>query len=202
MLTLAAVSLASLWLPILLSAVVVFVASAIIWMATPLHKHDYKDPGDKEDAILNMVRSANLKPGMYYVPWCQNKNQKDPAVIARMKEGPWAMLCVQGGPPNMGKMLGLWFFHLVIVSLFVAYLASHSLSPGATYLQVFQVVGTAALLAYGGYALPLSIWHGTPWSQLPARLIDGVLYALLTAGIFGWQWPKVMLPAIVPGVGG
>lgn len=184
------IELLDLWKPILLSAVVLFIASSILWMATPLHKHDYKDPGDKEGPILSMLRSAGMRPGVYYVPWCQGQNPKDPAVAEKLKAGPWAMLKVQSGPPHMGKMLGLWMLHLLIVGLFVGYLASHAgLTPGAKYLSVFRVTGTAALLAHAGYALPMSIWHGNPWSQLPGRLLDGVIYALLTAGVFGWLWP-------------
>lgn len=183
------VSLVELWLPILLSAVIVFVASSIIWMATPLHKHDYKDPGDKEDAILGMLKSATFAPGVYFVPWCHGK-EKDPVFIERQKTGPWAQLIVRGSAPDIGKMLGAWMLHLMLVGVFVAYIASHAgLGPAAEYLRVFRIVGTAAFLAYGGYSLPLCIWHGQPWAQLPGRLIDGVIYALLTAGTFAWLWP-------------
>ena len=185
--------LSTLWMPILLSAVLVFIASSIIWMASPLHKHDYKNPGDKEQTIMNMLKSGNFEPGMYYVPWCHGHGaQKDPAVIAKMKAGPWAMLNVLPGPPQMGKMLGLWFFNILLVSTFVAYISFHALKPGVPYLEVFRIAGTSALLAYAGYALPLSIWHGNPWSQLPGRLVDGIVYALLTAGTFAWLFSKHM----------
>jgi len=186
--------LSTLWMPILLSAVLVFIASSIIWMASPLHKHDYKNPGDKEQDIMNMLKSGNFEPGVYYVPWCHGHGaQKDPAVIAKMKAGPWAMLNVIPGPPNMGKMLGLWFLHLLIIGVFVAYLTSHAVTgPKVQYLEVFRFAGAVALLAHAGYALPLSIWHANPWSQLPGRLVDGVVYALLTAGTFAWLFPKGM----------
>lgn len=184
------VELTALWLPILVSAAIVFFASAIIWMASPLHKHDYKDPGDKQEAIVGMLRGGAFEPGVYYVPWCKGKDRKDPAFQAAMNAGPWAQLIVMPGKPNMGRSLGLWFVHLLMVGVFVAYLSSHALAPGAHYLKVFQAAGCAALLAHAGYALPLCIWHGQPWSQLPGRIVDGVIYALLTAGAFGWLWPK------------
>jgi hypothetical protein len=181
--------LVELWMPILVSAVLVFIASSIIWMALPIHKHDYKDPGAHEESILTMLKSSGLGPGVYYVPWCAGKD-KDPAVQARMKSGPWALLTVLPSGPNMGKMLGLWFLHLVIVGIFVAYIASNAGLPrGAEYLAVFRITGATALLAHAAYALPMCIWHGQPWSQLPGRLFDGVVYALLTAGTFGWLWP-------------
>lgn len=182
------VELLDLWMPIVVSAVIVFVASSIIWMASPLHKHDYKNPGDREGPLLDFLRSHAFAPGVYYVPWCHGK-ASDEATAEKLRRGPWAMLTVHGGPPNMGKMLGAWFAHLLIVGLFVAYLASHALPSGAEYLKVFRIAGTGALLAYAGYALPLCIWHGQPWSQLPGRLVDGVIYALLTAGTFAWLWP-------------
>lgn len=192
------VSLADLWLPILVGAAVLFIASSIIWMATPLHKHDYKNPGDKEESILSFLKSAALAPGVYYVPWCQGK-EKDPAVQEKMKAGPWAMVLVQPGPPNMGKMLGLWFVHLLIVTTIVAYVAANAgLAPGERYLSVFRVVGATALLAHAGYALPLSIWHGLPFKQLTGKVIDGLIYALLTAGVFGWLWPSG--PKGIPGL--
>jgi hypothetical protein len=184
------VPLADLWLPILVSAVLVFIASSIIWMATPLHKHDYKDPGEKEEAITGMLRSAALAPGVYFVPWCKGR-EKDPAVQEKLKSGPWALLTVLPSGPNMGKLLGLWFVHLLIVGLFVAYLAGHAgIGPGAAYMSVFRAAGVAALLAHAGYAMPMSIWHGQPWSQLPLRLVDAVVYALVTAGSFAGFWPS------------
>lgn len=181
-----------LWLPIIASAFAVFVASSIIWMASPLHKHDYKNPGDAEGTITNMVRQAGLAAGVYYVPWCQGKDMKDPAVQAKMKAGPWAQLIVMPGAPNMGKLLLMWMVHLVIVGVFVAYLVqlsgvTHAVPPAtkAEFLAVFRVSGTAALLAHAGYALPLSIWHGQPWSQTPGRILDGIIYAAITGAIFG-----------------
>lgn len=191
-------SLASLWLPILASAVLVFIASAIIWMATPLHKHDYKSPGDKEETILGFLRANALSPGVYAVPWCQGGDKA--AIAEKIKSGPWAMIIVQPSGPNMGKMLGAWMFHLVVVSIIVAYIASAAgLAPGTPYLRVFQITGTAALLAHAGQAMPACIWQGQPWSQLPGRLIDALIYSLLTAGVFGWLWPKAA--GVVPVVG-
>jgi hypothetical protein len=181
--------LVDLWMPIGLSAVLVFVASSIIWMATPIHKNDYKNPGNAEESILGMLRSAALAPGVYYVPWCHGK-QNNPAAMERMKAGPWAMLTVIQGPPTMGKTLGFWFLYLVVVSVFVAYIAAHAgLPPGTPYLHVFRVAGTAAFMAYAGGAAPLCIWHGLPWSRFPGRLFDAVVFALVTAGTFGWLWP-------------
>ncbi|MDX2132739.1 MAG: hypothetical protein SFY69_11880 [Planctomycetota bacterium] len=194
---LAAVAVGSLWLPILASAVGVFVASSLIWMATPLHKHDYKNPGDKEPRLLDALRDAALAPGVYFLPWCMGMADKG-AMMEKLKAGPWALVYVQGGPPSMGKNLGAWFAHLLIVGVFVAYVAGTGLAAGAPFLAVFRAVGAAALLAHAGYALPMAIWHGMPWSQVPGRLIDGVIYALVTGGIFAWLWPGVQRVGELP----
>ncbi len=181
--------LVDLWLPILVSAALVFIASSIIWMALPIHRHDYKNPGDKEETILGMLRSGSFAPGVYYVPWCRGK-EKDPAVMQKMKTGPWALLTVMPSGPNMGKMLGLWFLHLVLVGVVVAYVAAHAnMPPNPRYFDVFQLAGATALLAHAGYALPMAIWHGMPWSQVPGRFFDGLVYSLLTAGSFAGLWP-------------
>src|SRR5262245_41049002 len=118
------VSLFSLWLPILVAAVGCFVASSIIWMASPLHKHDYKDPGDKEGPLMDLLRTRGFGPGVYMVPWCGGQNKPSPEVLEKMKAGPWAMLTVMPGQPNMGKMLGLWMLNLLVVSALVGYIAS------------------------------------------------------------------------------
>lgn len=180
----------TLWKPILLAAVIVHFASAIIWMASPLHKHDYKNPGSSEGAILAFLRSAALAPGVYNVPWCTHKDAKDPAHIEKMKAGPWAQINVMPGVPNMGQCMILWIVNLLIVGTFVAYITSHALVPGASYLKVFQIVGATAFLAHAGNAATLSIWMGQPWRQFPGRIVDGLIYALLTAGTFAWLWPK------------
>ncbi len=184
--------LTALWLPIVASAVAVFIASSIIWMATPLHKHDYKNPGDAEGPIMDLVRRLGLKPGVYFVPWCHGKDMKDPAVQAKMKAGPWAQLIVMPGGPSMGKMLGSWFVHLVIVCVFVAWIVftsgvTHMVAPAtkAEFMPVFKMAAISSFLAYGGYSLPLAIWHGQPWSQVPSRVLDGVIYACVTGAIFG-----------------
>ena len=186
------VSLASLWLPILLSAVGVFIASSVIWMALPIHKKDYKKLGDKEAAVMAAVRSWGLGAGMYMFPFCDPKGPKDdPAMKKKIADGPWGTIMLMPRVWNMGRMMGLWVLNLLILTTFVAYIAGHGLAPGAAYLRVFQLVGATALLAYGGSSLTDSIWKGRPWSLLPGALFDAVVYALVTGAVFGALWPKV-----------
>jgi len=184
------VSLTALWLSIVLSAVIVFVASSIMHMLLPYHKSDYRQLPD-EDKLLAVLRGAGLKPGLYHFPYCSHKDMKSPAVMEKFKQGPVGMLTLfPSGPPAMPKFLGMWFAYCLVIGFFVAYLTGRTVAPGANYLAVFRVAGTAAFLAYGLGNLSNGIWKGQPWSVTLKEVIDGLVYALLTAGAFGWLWPR------------
>lgn len=184
------VSLAALWLPIVLSAIVVFVASSVMYMLLPYHRSDYQKLPD-EDKLLAVLRSAGLKRGLYHFPHYTHKEMKSPAAIEKFKQGPVGMLTVfPSGPPAMPKFLGLWFLYCLIIGFFVAYLTGHTVAFGAHYLAVFRVAGTAAFLAYGLAHLSNGIWRGQPWGMTLKEVFDGLVYGLLTAGTFGWLWPR------------
>jgi hypothetical protein len=185
------VGFAALWLPILLSAVIVFVASSVIHMVLPWHKSDYpKLPN--EDQVMNALRPLNIPPGDYMMPRPANRqDMNSPAFLDKMKKGPVAMLTVMpSGPPTMGKSLTQWFLFSVVVGVFAAYVAGRALPAGAPYLAVFRFVGVAAFLAYAGALWPISIWYRRAWTTTIKGTIDGLLYGLLTAGTFGWLWPR------------
>jgi hypothetical protein len=182
--------LAALWLPILLSAVIVFIASSIMHMLLPYHRGDYAQLPD-EDNARTALRGAGLKRGLYVFPFCTHKDMKSPASIEKYNQGPVGMMIVfPNGAPFIPKFLGLWFGYCLLISFFVAYLAAHTISIGTSYLAVFRVVGTAAFLAYGIGPLANVIWKGYPWSFVIKEVIDGLVYGLLTAGTFGWLWPR------------
>ena len=184
------VSLAALWLPILLAAVIVFFASSIMHMVLPYHRGDYKQLPN-EEKILATLRSAGLQRGLYVLPYATHKNMKSPELQQKYQQGPVGMLTVApNGPPAMPKFLGLWFGYCLIIGFFVAYLTGHTLAPGTRYPVVFRVAGTAAFLGYGLGTLSNGIWKGQPWSMVIKEVFDGLVYALLTAGTFGWLWPR------------
>jgi hypothetical protein len=184
------VPIAALWLPILLSAVIVFVASSIIHMVLPYHRSEYHQLPD-EDKVLAALRAAGLKPGYYHFPFCTHKDMKSPAAIEKFKQGPVGLMTViPSGPPNMPKYLGSWIVFCLLIGFFVAYLTGRTVAPGAHYLAVFRVAGTAAFLAYGLGQLSNGIWKGQPWSMTLKEAFDGLVYGLLTAGTFGWLWPR------------
>ena len=183
------VPLSALWLPIVLSAVIVFIASSIIHMVLPYHKSDYRQLPD-EDKLLAALRPAGLQKGLYVFPYCTHQNMKSPEIQEKYKQGPVGFLTVfPSGPPAMPKFMGLWFAYCLIVSFFVAYLTAHTVAPGASYRAVFRVAGTAGFMAYGLGTLSNGIWKGQPWSNVIKEAVDGLIYALLVAGTFGWLWP-------------
>ncbi|MBA3317682.1 MAG: hypothetical protein H0T50_06270 [Gemmatimonadales bacterium] len=183
--------LGALWLPIVLSAVLVFVLSAIIHMVLKYHNTDYKRLSN-EDAVRAAIRSGNPEPGQYIFPYAAEMKEMDsPEMKQKYTEGPIGVMYLRRpGPPTMSRALVQWFFYTLIVSLFVAYVAAHTVPPGADYRSVFRVVGAAAFLAYALGHIPASIWMGKPWAVATKEVFDGLLYALVTAGTFGWLWPR------------
>ena len=140
------VSLGALWLPIVLSAVLVFVASSIIHMVLGYHQRDYT-PLPNEDAVRAAIRSGNPPPKQYIFPYCANpKEMSSPEMQRKFVEGPVGVLNLKAaGVPGMGASLGQWFVFTLVVSFFVAYVACHALDAGAPYLKVFQVVGAVGV---------------------------------------------------------
>jgi hypothetical protein len=180
-----------LWLPIVLAAVLVFVLSSILHMVLTYHRRDYKQLPD-EEATLEGIRRAGVAPGLYMFPYhADAKEMKSAAAQERFRRGPVGMLVLMpSGPPRMGKHLGAWFGFCVLVSVFVAYLAGRTLAAGTDYLAVFRVAGSTAFMAYGIGRIVDSIWLGQPWSKTLGAVVDGLLYSLVTAGVFGWLWPR------------
>lgn len=186
------VSLTSLALPILISAVVVFIASSIIHMVLPYHRSDLRKlPNQQEDDVLEAFRRLNLPPGEYAIPHPGSPDKmKDPAFVARMKKGPLVLMTVApGAPPSLGTNLMQWFLCIVVVTVFAAYIASRAAAPGVDYLTIFRFVGTTAFMGYSLALLHESIWYKRSWLRTFKSMFDGLVYALLTAGVFGWLWP-------------
>ena len=184
------VSLMSLWLPILLGAVFVFVVSSVIHMALGYHWNDYVQV-PRQDDVQAALRPFNIPPGDYMLPKPDTpKDMKAPAFMDKWNKGPKAVLTVfPPGPPTMGKQLVQWFVYCVVVALVAGYVASRTLGAGTEYLQVFRVTGTVAFAGYGLALLQGSIWYGRQWSTTIKVVADALVYGLVTGGAFGWLWP-------------
>lgn len=185
------VPMTELWLPILLSAAAVFVLSSVIHMLLPYHKSEYKKLPN-EERILDAMRNERVGPGLYPFPHAsRHKDMKTPEMVEKYKTGPVGIITViPSGPLAMGKYLVKWFLFCVLIGVFVAYLTGRTLSAGTAYLAVFRIAGTVAFMGYGVGQLVDSIWKGQAWSATLKHVFDGLLYALLTAGMFGWLWPR------------
>jgi hypothetical protein len=185
------VPLVDLWLPILLSAVAVFIASSVIHMCLPFHKADCKGlPG--EESILEAMRAQGVQPGEYGFPHAKSmKEMCSPEMIEKQKRGPVGLMSVMpSGGFSMGKCLVQWFLFTVLVGAFAAYIASIGLPRGAAAKDVFRLVGSAAILGYALGNIPNSIWRGMSWKTNAKFIVDGIVYGLATGAIFVWLWPS------------
>lgn len=186
------VSIVSLWLPILLAAVLVFVVSSLIHTVLNWHHNDFaKLPA--EDQVAAALRPMNIPPGEYMMPKPDTpKQMRDPAFVEKLNQGPVAMLTVwPNGQPNMRASLVQWFIYSLVVGVFAAYVATRAgLSHEAEYLSVFRMTGTVAFCCYSVALWQASIWWRRSWMTTFKYTVDGLIYALLTAGAFGWLWPS------------
>jgi hypothetical protein len=182
------VPLSLLWLPILAAAAFVFIASNILWMALPFwHRSDYGKLTE-EKAVLDALSSA--KSGQYIVP-CADWRKLTPEQRAEMHRRPSALMLVRNPATfNFGKTMTLWFLYIIVISIFVGYVTGLARPLGTRYIEVFRVAGAAAVLAYAFRSITDAIWYGKPWKIVIKEMIDGIFYSLLTAGAFGWLWPR------------
>lgn len=189
------VQLLELWLPIVLSAVAVFIASAIAHTMLPHHKNEFVKLPD-EQSFLAAIR-GKVQPGQYWFPHCDPSAMKDPEAMKRMEAGPCGIMIIwPSGPIQMGGKLMATFIYYLVVSVFVAYVCSVALAPGAEYLRVFQVAGTTAIMAHCFGGIPFTIWYKKSIKSTVFDVIDGIAYGLLTAGFFGWLWPSTTVPVL------
>ena len=184
------VSVLSLWLPMLLSAVLVFIASSIIHMALTYHRTDVGQVPD-EAKVMDALRPFNIPPGDYAMPCAADTQEMGtPEFIEKAKQGPVAFLTVlPNGPMTIGKSLGMWFGYSLVVGAIAGYAAGLSLGPDADYRVVFRMVSTVAFCGYSLAILQSTIWWYRGWGYTLRTMFDGLIYALLTGGTFGWLWP-------------
>lgn len=183
--------IAELWIPIVVSAVLIFIASSLVHMVFKWHNSEYHKLSN-EDAVRAALRAGNPQPAQYAVPHCADmKDLATPEMQQKFVEGPIAWITVRpSGPPKMGGALGAWFVYLLFINLIAAYVAQRSLQEPATFNQVARVVGSISLLAYAGGSVQMGIWMGKPWSSVMKDILDAVIYAVIAGAVFGWLWPR------------
>ena len=178
--------LSDLWLPIVVSAAFVWIAQSIIHMAMPHHKPEWKGMPNEESVTSAM---DGMEPGQYMFPWAGTMaDMKKPEFVEKMNKGPRGTVTLWPAPINMGRNLTLMFLFNLVVGVFLAYVGSHTIAGETEYLAVFRVIGAMAFMAYGLGWIPNMIWFGVKgfW----AYTFDALVYALVTAGTFGWLWPS------------
>jgi len=182
--------LASLWLPILLSAAAVFIASSVIHMVLTYHRSDYQRL-EAEEGIMAALRPFAIPPGDYMMPHAGSPDvMKSPEYVDKLTQGPVALLTVMPNEmPRMGASLVQWFLYCLTVSLFATYLTSRSVGPGAGMMSILQIAATAAFMGYGFALVQNSIWYRRRWATTIRAVADSLVYAVLTGVVVGWLWP-------------
>ena len=185
------ISVTALLLPALLSAVLVFLVSSIVHMATKWHAGDFlKVPN--EDAVMAALRPFNIAPGSYVMP--RPSSMKDlgtPEFKEKHRLGPSAMLHVlPGGQTGMSQQLVGWFIYAFVVALMAGYVTSKGVGVGAPSTGVFKFVGAIAFMGYSVGLWQMSIWYRRSWVVTLKSTIDGVIYGALTGLAFAWLWPR------------
>ena len=183
-------ALPALWLPILVTAVLVFVASSLIHMVFKWHNSDFRKLAN-EDAVRAAVRAGSPTPGQYAVPHCADmKELQGEELRAKFREGPVALLTIKAsGEPKMGGALGKWFLFNLAVATLAAAAALKLVGLDGESHRAAQIVGVLSLAAYGGGGIQNGIWMGKPWGSVAKDLLDALIYAAVTVLVFRWLWP-------------
>jgi hypothetical protein len=182
--------LVALWLPILVSAVLVFVVSSVIHMMSPWHKSDYPKLSS-EDRVMDALRPLAIPPGDYMMPRPSSRAEmRTPQFLEKYRRGPVLMLTVwPGGSMSMSTQLVQWFVYALVVGCFAGYVAGRALPPGAPFGSVFRFAGVTAFVGYSLALWQMSIWYRRAWLTTTKATVDGLIYAALTAATLGWLWP-------------
>ena len=182
--------LIALWLPILVSAIAVFFASFVAWVIIGHHNPDWQELPDESGTVAKL-KECGVPTGRYLFPCARTKEDMEKEGKQELiSNGPWGTINLWPAAPNMGRNLGLSFLFYFVTSFFIAYIATLALEPGAGFSPVFQVTGTSGILAYCFAIMPNAIWFGAPKRSVVMETLDGIVYALVTAAVFGLMWPS------------
>lgn len=175
----------TLLLPIILSAIALFVASFVSWMVVRLHKDDWRKL-EKEDEFFAKVQELKPAVGSYNFPHCTPENMKDSAMQEKLNQGPCGVMTIFPPGQSMGRNLGLTFAHYLGVSFCIGYLATLAFERGAAFGDVFRFVATAGLIAFLAGIIGHAIWFRI---RIIGHLIESIVYALIMGVIFAALWP-------------
>ena len=183
-------SILQLWLPILATAVFIFIASSLIHMVFKWHNADYKKLANEDD-VRAAIRAGSPAPGQYVLPHClEMKEMQGEAMMKKFVEGPNALLTVRkNGAPTMGTALILWFLFTITVAVFASCLALGAFGLKGDARHAGHLVGMTSFLAYAGGGITQGIWMGKPWGSVAKEVLDALIYGTISALTFMWLWP-------------
>ncbi|MBI3712900.1 MAG: hypothetical protein HY253_08055 [Burkholderiales bacterium] len=186
-------TLLQLWLPILATAVAVFVASSLIHMVFKWHNSEYRALPN-EDEVRRALGNSDLTPGMYATPHCTDmKDMEGDAIQQQFREGPVAFITMRApGAPEMGKYLAQWFLSNIAIAALCAFVAAQNFAAHHDAHQAGHMAGIVAMIAYGTGTIHESIWMGRPWSATMKNLLDALIYGVATALVFWQLWPAMV----------
>ena len=181
-------TLMQLWIPILATAVFIFIASSLIHMVFKWHNSDYKKLGN-EDVVRAALRGT--PPGQYSMPHCVGmKEMQSEEMKAKFIEGPIAMVTVRkNGMVNMGATLLQWFLLSLVIAALAGCLAREAYAATSDAQAAGYLVGMVSFLAYSAGSVTLGIWMAKPWGAVLKDLLDGLIYGVISACTFMWLWP-------------
>lgn len=181
------VELISLWLPILLTTVMLFFSGFICWMVLPNHKPDWKKlPNETE--FLHKMAEWDIPKGNYAYPYAMDKESMEGENAKKaIEQGTFGTIQAWGGQPSMGNNLLCQVGFLFVTNFCLAYLATLGVAPGADFMTVFRFVATAAFLTFTAAVVPGAIWFK---NRITGHIIDGVIQAAIAGAVFAWLWPS------------
>ena len=179
-----------LWLPIIATAVLIFIASSLIHMVFKWHNADYKKLANEDD-VRAAVRAGSPPPGQYVIPHCMDmKEMQADAMQKKYVEGPIAFLTVrENGPPAMGSSLSLWFVYCIIIAAIAGAIVLQVYGLSANAQRAGCLVGLVSFLTFVGGSVQMGIWMGKPWGSVAKDALDGFIYAGIAGLTFMWLWP-------------
>ena len=183
--------LAGLWIPIVVSSLAVLGASCVVHVFIAQRLRNWKTLPE-EDATVEQLQKSGTGPGFYVFPGTQNRasGASEESRLHRMESGPWGTANIRARQPSIGKALVQSFTFCLVTSILVAYLGTLALSPGDDFSRVFQVIGTAGILAYAFGGIPNAIWLGLDFRSAVLDVVDGIFCGLITGAVFGILWPN------------
>jgi hypothetical protein len=183
--------LMSLWMPIVVSAIAVWLLSSVIHMAMPWHRNDYVKVPD-EDGLMAAMRPFGLAPGEYMMPRPRSgADMKSPEYLAKVAKGPVAIMTIRPGTWNMGRTMATWFVFALLVAVTAACMTGAVMAPGVDHRHVIHYAGAITFLCYAMGGVSQSIWYGRKWSTTFKHAFDALIYGVATGLIFAAFWPQM-----------